>query len=658
MNDSTRLPLTTADLTEERREALRQLFPDVFTEGHLDIERLRMALGDFAASGPERYGLSWAGKSGAVRAVQSLSTGTLVPVPEESVNFDTTENLILEGDNLEILKLLQKSYHNKVKMIYIDPPYNTGNEFIYPDNFREGLSDYLRYSGQVDGEGLKTTTNMETDGRYHSKWLTMMYPRLFLAKKLLRDDGVIFVSIDDHEEHNLRCMMSEIFGEENFVAKLPTVMNLKGNNDQYGFAGTHEYTVVYAKNLSSKNCLLEYELEDDEQDDYDQQDEVGPYKQGATLMRTGEAGAREKRPKGYYPLFVSQDFSRVGINRYSPDDLEIFPRTLDGKEMSWRWSPQKLARDVNELIVKSTESGASFYKKQRLELSEGIRGRKPKSLFYKPTYSSGNGTAQMKLLFNAKVLDNPKPLDLIMDFLKLGFSKNDVVFDFFAGSGTVAQAVLELNVEDGGNRKFILAQLPEITSPKSTAYEAGYKTIAEITKERVRRVITRLNENSNLDYRGGVSPSSPDTQLTLPTSSPPDLGFKVFKLTSSNFKTWNAAEAPKNAEGLAESLRLYAENIVAGRSQQDIFYEILLKAGLPLTARVETIAEGQEFHSVADGALLVCLVDPIQPETLDAMRMRKPKRVICLDMAFHGNDQLKTNTVLQMKSGGIEFRTV
>ena len=622
------MPLTSTDVISETLAALRDLLPAAFTAGKLDVNRLQQLLGDDVASGPERYGLSWAGKSDAIHAVQSLSSGTLLPAPEESVHFDTSENLILEGDNLEILKLLQKSYHGKVKMIYIDPPYNTGNEFIYPDNFREGLADYLRYSGQVSGRGMKTTVNAESGGRYHSNWLTMMYPRLFLARNLLTEGGVIFVSIDDHEVHNLRLMMNELFGEEGFVASFVWRRRVGSSLASSWVSSDHEYILAYARNAEAVY------VRGDERDmnKYSIPDGKGSYYASMPLT---VGMTRAMRPNQWYEL----KNPKTGTGYWPPEGRVwgFIPKSMDA-----RIAQDKIMWPEDYPDSKRTTPRYKAYpedaKRERKPTSTWIAEKQEKPAIDADTYTltaskNEEGTRVLKELLGDSGFAYPKPLSLMKVILEQFTKGDDLILDFFAGSGTTAQAVIELNKEDGGSRNFIMVQLPEPTN------NPQLPTISDITKERVRRVITKLD---------GIDKNTVGA----------DRGFKVFKLASSNFKTWDADATPKDAAGLAQQLKLYVSNVEPGRSPDDILYELLLKAGLPLSAVVEKITKPQEFYTVAEGVLLVCLADPILTETLAAMRERKPQRVICLDTAFHGNDQLKTNTVLDMKSAGIEFRTV
>lgn len=628
----TRMPLISQNVIAERVEALRELFPEAFTEGAIDFAKLKQVLGEFTDDSPERYGLSWTGKSDAVRAVQSLSSGTLVPCKEESVNFGATENLIIEGDNLEALKLLQKSYYASVKMIYIDPPYNTGHEFIYPDNYREGLEDYLRYSGQVDASGTQLVSDTEKSGRHHSKWLSMMYPRLFLAKNLLSDDGVIFISIDDNEVHNLRLIMNEVFGEENFLGCILWQKKYAPSNDTVDFSDAHDFILVYGKmrkfSEAGKAIALLGRMERTEETNRvyrnPDNDPRGPWRPDNYLCNK----TAEQRPNLYYPI------------NHPKTGEEIWPN----RTAVWRYSKERHEQNIRENRVwwgLNQENRVPAYKRFLNEVGGIVADT---WWDYKEAGHNDEAKKQIKALFPdaPQVFDTPKPTRLINRMLKLATNPDDdcIVLDFFAGSGTTAHAVLDLNQEDGGNRKYVLIQLPEPTG------NDDFPTIADLCKERVRRVAKKLNAESN-------------GKLNLDNCAEQDRGFKVFKLTSSNFKLWNADEAPKDADTLAEQLKLYADHIVPGRSQHDILYELLLKAGLPLTARIdEKEIHGKKVFSAADGLLLICLEDEVTQETLRGMIEHKPEMVLCLDNAFKGNDQLKTNIVLEMESHEIKFHTV
>ena len=628
--DEVKLPLTSQDVNAERLAHFRELFPDATAEGKVDLKKLAQLLGEAATDAPERYGLSWAGKSEAIRAIQTTSPGTLLPTPGESVNFDSTENLIIEGDNLETLKLLQGGCHGRVKMIYIDPPYNTGGEFIYPDNYKEGLADYLKFSGQVSSEGIRLVTNAETDGRYHSKWLTMMYPRLFLARNLLREDGVIFVSIDDHEVHNLRAVMNEIFGEENFVANIIWEKKFAPQNDAKYFSDNHDHIVLFARNkdLWQRNLLPRSEKTNERFENPDN-DPRGPWA-SSDLLRM------EHRDNSIYTIVAP-----IG-KKWSPE-----PGT------SWRHPEEEMKALIANNEVWFGADGKSKPRRKRF-LKDVRQGIVPQTIWtHEECGHNQEGTQAFKALFDGVGLEfnNPKPVRLVQYMLKIGSaaSEGEIVLDFFAGSGTTAQAVLELNAQDGGNRKFILVQLPEPTGRKD------FPTIADITKERVRRVIKKLAVVEAQKREAAAS------ELKLGGSTPEpeaDLGFKFFKLASSNFKVWDAAAAPKDGPALAEQLKLMAHNVEEGRPDDALLYELVLKSNLPITSKIIAGKIGEQpFYDVADGALVICLARKISQATLRGLLARKPKGVICLDIAFVGNDQLKANTVLEMKSHGIEFHT-
>jgi adenine-specific DNA-methyltransferase len=616
-----RLDLRSEDLAADKQAELLRLFPEARTEGDkIDFERLKAALGQTIDVGKERFGMSWPGKADCFRTIQTPSIGTLRPSPDESVNFDVSENLIIEGDNLEALKLLQKSYLGKVKMIYIDPPYNTGNDFIYPDNYTESLETYLEYTGQVDAEGRKFGTNTEADGRFHSKWLNMMYPRLYLGRNLLQEDGVIFVSCDDHEVHNLRALMNEVFGEENFVACAIWEKADSPRNSARQFSEDHDYIVVYSRSPSWTPDRLPRTEEANSiyaNPDNDPKGEWLPgdpyanhyYSKGQYVI-TGPTGRQFQPPPGRY--------WRISEERF---------REFDAQGRIW-WGPKRDARPS--------------IKRYLSEVADLV----PRTLWKKEDVGSNRTSKnEMRDLFpGAESFDTPKPTRLVERMLRLATttSDGDIVVDFFAGSGTTAQAVLELNLEDGGNRRFILVQLPE---PLAKPDEA-LKTIADICKERVRRVLKKLD-------------SEVKDKLDLKGQQKANRGFRVFKLAESNFKPWNA-EAPKDAGALGEQLELHINHVREDRVATDILYELLLKSGFPLTTPVETKSvAGKVVYCVAGGALIICLETSLTLELVRGVGDMKPERVVCLDEGFAGNDQLKANAVQTFKTKGItSFKTV
>ena len=620
----TEMKLESSNILEERTAALKDLFPEVFTEGKIDFEKLRLALGNQLETGRERYGLTWAGKAEAMRAVQIPSAATLVSVRDESVDWDTTENVFIEGENLEVLKLLQKSYCGKVKMIYIDPPYNTGNEFIYPDNYRDSVGNYLRLTGQISGAGQKLTTNTETSGRYHSNWLNMMYPRLFLARNLLRNDGVIFISIDDHEVQNLRCVMDEIFGEENFIATIIWQKVFAPKNTAQQFSEDHDFVLLYGRNSAVWR--------------------PNP------LPRTEEANERYSNPDDD-PRGVWQSDNLTARNYYSLGKYEITGPT--GKAFKppignyWRTSLEKFNELNRDNRIWWGRDGNNMPRLKRF-LSEVKQGLTPQTLW---TYGEVGHTQEAKqiLIQNVdfestdNVLNSVKPPRLVQRMLQVatGADEPDIILDFFAGSASTAHAVVLQNAADGGTRRFICVQFPE-PLPKP---ESNLRTISDIATKRIRSV--------GKSYLAG--------QQDLELKKKPDAGFRFYRYTTSNFKTWNADYELAHESAIAEQLRLHTDHVLPDRSQEDILFEILLKAGYPLTSDIETVEIGeQRAFSISDGNLVICLEAPIRTETLRAIIGLRPKpvQVICLDHGFEGNDQVKTNLKLEMEAHGIEFRTV
>jgi adenine-specific DNA-methyltransferase len=616
-----KLDLTSASIPDAQRAKLRELFPEVFTEGgKIDFERLKRTLGETVDAGKERFGLTWPGKADCFKTIQQPSTATLRPARDESVSFDTTQNLIIEGDNLEVLKLLQKSYLGKVKMIYIDPPYNTGNDFIYPDNYSETLETYLTYTGQVDSAGRKYAVNTETDGRFHSKWLNMMYPRLFLARNLLREDGVIFISIDDGEIDNLRKLCNEIFGEEHFVEQIIWKKRSTPPNDKI-IGANHDYILVFAKNLEMVGLNLR-ERTQEQLERYQNPDQHPKGEWTAGDLMANVKGGRYVASL-YFPI-------------RNPNTGEEHYPSSNG---NWRFNQDKIAGllATNEIYFGEDGKGRPKLKRFLRDVKDGVTY--PTIWDFAPLNTEGS-SEMASLLGSMTAFENPKPSGLLIELIKLGSTKDGLVLDFFAGSGTTAHAILTQNKNDGGTRRFIMIQLPEPTGNPDS------KTIAEITKERVRRVITKLSaeDAGSLILEGGTKP---------------DFGFKVFKLQTSNFKAWNSNVA-KEPAALAQQLEMHVQHLVDGRTPEDLLFEILLKSGFALDTPVEALTiAGKTVYAVEQGAMLVCLDNELTPAVVQAMADRQPVRVICLDAGFAGNDQLKTNAVQQMRARGVtKFQTV
>jgi len=648
------------DITEEKLSRLKEIIPEVFTENKIDWEKLKATLGTDIEFKNERYVLNWAGKSDAFRVLQSPTTATLAPAREESVNFDTTENIFIEGENLEVLKILQKSYFGKIKMIYIDPPYNTGNDtFIYPDKFSETREEYLSRIGDKDESGYLTREglfrkNSKDSGHYHSNWLSMMYPRLFLARNLLRDDGVIFVSIDDNEVHNLRLLMNEIYGEENHVATITVINNMKGRNDKANVATCHEYLSIYSKGKFFSNGLP---LSEEKLRAYKYRDENNERYTLRDLRKRGRPDRREDRPNMFFPIYFDKDNNKCYLEKVKDDLIKIIPLRGDKTEGRWRWGKDRVRANLKYLHPKYSKSKDRWDIQHRVYLNLGImsevgeeeidddeqnfdRTSKSKSFWWGGDISTDIANREFKKIFPDINPDYPKSPYLIDKILRMSTDNDDIVLDFFSGYATTAHAVLDLNKEDGGNRKFILVQLPEKTNTNSEACKAGYKTIAEIGKERIRRVIKKIKEEQagKLDLDG--------------TAGKQDLGFRVFKLCESNFKIWRTQI--ETEEQLLEQLQQHIEPLDANAKTEDVLYELLLKSGVPLTAK---IVQKSGFYLVNDNEISLIL-EQVNEEIIQQIIEIKPQKVIMLDRLFNNNDQLKTNTALQMKDAGIEFKVV
>jgi len=624
----------TTNIVEKNIERMKEFFPEVFTEGKIDLDALRETLGDYADKRQERYSFTWNGKARARRIAQTPSTGTLRPCPEESVNWDTTRNLFIEGDNLEVLKLLQKSYHKKIKMIYIDPPYNTGGEFIYPDKYQDNLQTYLKYTGQIDEEGLKLSANTESSGRYHTNWLNMMLPRLKLARNLLREDGVIAISIDDHELHNLRQLCDEFFGTENFVGCITRATGTTTGQDAGKIGSSLDYILVYQR--SPEFSLSGIPMSEDDEKRFAEEDEIGKYSV-LQLRKTGNADRREDRPSMYYPVIA-------------PNGNEIFPVGPSGYESRWRFGP--------DTFREYKSKGLIVWKKNRLgQLAPYVKyyleGRtKQVSNLWNDLDGNKKGTIEVRNLLEVKVFDNPKPTEMLKRIIQIASVKDDeYILDFFSGSCSTAHAMLALNKEDYTNRRFIMVQLPEPCDRKSIAFKAGFKTIAEIGKERIRRVINQLEEELIRNTTG-----EQDSLLKEVADMPDlDLGFKVFKLEASNIKPWDA-----DFDNLETALFDAVENIKPDRSEADVLYELLLKYGLDLAVPIEEREiGGKTVYVIGAGALVVCLGKQISLEVVEGIAALKKKlkpevmRVVFRDSGF-ADDVVKTNAIQILHQAEIE----
>lgn len=635
----TQLDGKSMDIINQNIEKLKEIFPEVFSEGKIDFSKLEEELGAFKTDENERYNFTWNGKSEAKKIALTPSTGTLRPCKTESKDWDTTQNLYIEGDNLEVLKLLQKSYHKKVKMIYIDPPYNTGKDFVYKDNFRDNIKNYLEITGQVDSDGNKLSTNSETSGRYHSDWLNMMYPRLKLARNLLKDDGVIFISIDDNEVSNLRKLCDEIFGEDNFVACIANSNNPKGRSDDKFIATAHEYVVVYSKNIE-KFEAYGFEAGDEIVKRYNKVDNNNRIYREIDLRKTGDNDLREDRPNLFYYFLYNEVTNDLYPSRDEiiPDGyIQIKPLRQDLREGNWRWGLDSTKEKISDLLVRFMPSKNVYGVFEKDYLDNRTFVKSTTSWTFKDVNSERGSEEFIKLNFDKRLFPKPKPIGTIKRCILISsLSKNnDIVLDFFSGSASTAHAVMKLNSEDNGNRKFICVQLPETTDEKSEAYKAGYKNICEIGKERIRRAGEKVKSESEKNEL--------------------DIGFKVLKLDSSNIKSWDS-----DFENLETNLLDAIENIKDGRNEEDLLYEILLKYGLDLTLPIEEKElNGKKLFNIGFGALIICLDNNISIDITDEIIAIKKEydseitRVVFKDSGFK-NATEKTNIIKTLNQNGID----
>jgi adenine-specific DNA-methyltransferase len=607
----------THDITADRVEELRAIFPEVFKDGKIDFDTLQNLLGKYVDDAREKYSFTWAGKLDAVRLAQKRSTGTLRPCKEESVDFDTTENLYIEGDNLEVLKLVSGSYMNQVKMIYIDPPYNTGNDFVYADDFSDSIANYKR----VIGEAAKS--NAETAGRYHTNWLNMMLPRLKLARVLLKPDGAIFISIDDNEVVNLRKICDEVFGEYNFLATIVWQKKYAATNDAKGFSTTHDYIVVYQKSDAFKRNLLPRTADQNAPYAHDDNDGKGLWRSDNLLVKS---------------------FSQSGV--YPIKNPNTGKEYLPPNGSCWRASQETMQTWLGENRIYFGKDGNGAPQLKRY-LNEVQQGRVPQTWWtFEEAGHNDAANKEVAELFQSKTpFDTPKPTKLISLMLQIATHKNDIILDFFSGSGTTAHAVMQLNAEDGGRRKFICVQIPSPPDDKSEAYKAGYKNICEIGKERICRAGKKIKKD-------------------MPTlAAELDTGFKVFKLDTSNLKKWNNAYTRDYAD-LANRIREHYDYLTPDRSPLDMVYEIMLKYGLPLTLPItEQTVAGAKAHivtnlgneSVDAYKVLVCLQERLTIEQMEALSALGAGTLFFADRCFTDTNAM-TNCDEILKKAGQEMR--
>lgn len=607
------------NLEQTNMDKLRAVFPECFAEGKLNIDKLLSLCGEYIDNDFEKYKFEWKGKAECLKLAQKRSTGTLRPCPEESVNWDSTQNLYIEGDNLEVLKLLQTAYYRKVKMIYIDPPYNTGNDFVYADDFADPMARYKEVTQQT------TKSNPETMGRFHTNWLNMMYPRLRLAANLLRDDGVIFISIDDNEVTNLRRVCDEVFGEENFIAQF--IWQSRQNKDNRNITGVsvdHEYIICYSKQYGQR-VFHGTERKTGQYNNPDN-DPRGPW----TSANMVGLATEDARPNLHYDLINPQD----GVNYGCP-------------AKGWRYDRNTMKRLIDEdrIIWPDSPTGRPRKKSFLFELSDNLPGYS--SVFNSGVYTN-TATKELTSIFDGHWFDFPKPIEIIRQLIQQTTDSDDIILDFFSGSATTAHAVMQLNAEDGGNRRFILVQLPEVCDENSEAFKAGYKNICEIGKERIRRAGMKLSETAE------------QMQIGDDEKQPIDIGFRVFKLDTSNLKTWDSTPIEdEQLQLLFDRMNGMIHRVKSDRSDMDMVSEIMLKLGVPLTYSVASVdVNGKTAYTVGDDCLLfICLAENVQPADVDAMAEYDPAKLIISRDSFT-DDTAMANAYYILRDKGIDLKLV
>ena len=630
----------TPDLTSENIEKIAALFPNCITEmpdeerstpekkvykRAINFELLKQMLSPDVVDGDEAYEFTWVGKKAAIVEANKPIRKTLRPCVAESKDWDSTENLYIEGDNLEVLKLLQESYLGKVKMIYIDPPYNTGNDFIYADDFKMESEEWKVESGEWSEEGDRLFKNTDSNGRFHSDWCSMIYSRLMLARNLLTEDGVIFISIDDNEQENLKKCCDEVFGESNFVGKIAVVNNLKGRNDRKDIATCHEYLLIYGKSEFAANGMP---LTDEQKARFDKVDENGSAYQLRDLRKRGRPDRREDRPNMYFPIYYNLETKKCSLVE-EPNAVAIYPIRGDGSDGRWRWGKERVAANLAILEPRYSSIAKRWGIEHRVYLNPSLnpvnldeedtedteRSSKSKSFWIGGELSNDVGRRQLKTILGAAYFDYPKSIDYILNTIYMGSDSDSIILDFFSGSATTAHAVMQLNAEDGGRRKFIMVQLPEKCDEASEAYKAGYKNICEIGKERIRRAGDKIKSEH------------PDAKL--------DTGFRVFRVDESNME-----DVYYHPEELTQTmLGGMVSNIKPDRTDLDLLYACLLDWGVEISlSHTQEVIDGCTVHNVDNGALCACFDERVPLSVIDYMAKQQPLRAVFRDSSFAADD--------------------
>ncbi|MDQ0291900.1 site-specific DNA-methyltransferase [Oligosphaera ethanolica] len=618
-----KLNMHTPNGVDRNIELIGKLFPNVLTERlgedgkperAIDFDALRQELSKSIVEGPdERYQFTWPDKRKSVLLANSPIAATLRPCREDSVNFDSTENLYIEGDNLDVLKLLQETYLGKIKMIYIDPPYNTGNDFVYEDDFAQSAGEFLERDGQYDAQGNRLVQNTDSNGRFHTDWLNMIYPRLKLAKDLLTDDGVIFISIDDNEIHNLRKCLDELFGYNQFVAQITLLCNPKGRSQDKYVANCHEYILIYSKKALKNGSFSIPKSDDDIKNDYSLIDSNGCCYRELELRNTHRDFGKFNRQNLWYPIYIKPS-GEVTLN-YQSEYYEVFPIWDDGYEGCWTWGKEKASSDAHLLVGKKVNGKWKIYRKAYAYCDIQAPLKQVKSIWTDKLFFTEKGQIFFSSLFDSKekIFQAPKSVHMIRQCIQMSQSQDALILDFFSGSGTTAHAVMQQNAEDGGNRKFIMVQLPEACPEDGEAYKAGYKTICEIGKERIRRAGAKIaSENAT-------------------TAAGLDIGFRVLKLDSTNMKDVYYSPAATSQDVLFDR----ASNIKDGRGPEDLLFQVMLELGVLLSSNItETVIAGKKIFNVADNFLIACFDEEISDDVVTAIAQQKPCYAVLRDSSL------------------------
>jgi len=640
--DYPKVPQEINNIVGDNVKLLAQLFPSAVKDGQVDFEALKEELGQFEEVGKEKYELTWAGKQDAKKKAQEdVYNRTLKYIEADSKNPETTENLYIEGDNLEVLKLLRQNYYGAIKMIYIDPPYNTGNDFVYNDNFAMGGKESDIAEGVRDDEGNPLQKNQQSSNRYHANWLNMMYPRLKVAKDLLTDDGVVFISIDDNEFENLKKICDDVFGTSNCLGTF--VINSTPNARDYGHIGKmHEFALFYGKNVECTITNMLPEL--DKKFKYCDADggfNIHP------LYNSNEAFTNANRPNLFYPFYlyldekIEGDFFKIGLEK-KENCVSIYPpkSVKNSVQFVWRWGKEKSLKYMNKDIIGYKTNDGEYRVVQKMRHSEKLI----RSLLTDTKFSSRRGTAEVEEIFNGKFFSFPKPLGLLKDFISVGLEKDDFILDFFSGSATTAHAVMQLNAEDGGNRKYIMVQLPEETDEKSEAFKAGYKNICELGKERIRRAGEKIKEE--------IETANAQLKLGEEPKQVPDIGFKVFRTADTNIK-WNIYNELGQIDTATMAHTPDLADFTYGFNDIDVVYEVMLRQkDVPLSSTLETLTDIGSRTYLYGSAYLVCLETEITETLIDKLAALDPLPIkfIFRDSAFKDDINLKDETFRRLKN--------